>query len=82
MKKSLRRLNRLELVELIYQLRKENLAQQQRCQELESQLQKTEAQLQACLARTNEDALGRIEGMIAELCSRVSTGEAAEARRG
>lgn len=72
MKKSLRKLNRLELVELIYQLRKENLAQQKHCNELEKQLQQTQEQLQACLARTNEDALARIEGMVTEMYSRAS----------
>lgn len=72
MKKALKKLKRIELVELIYQLRKDNLAQQKRCEELEYQLRKTEEQLQASMARTNEDALVRIESMISELCSHAS----------
>ena len=72
MKKALKKLKRIELVELIYQLRKDNLAQQKRCEELEEQLCRTEEQLQACMARTDEDTLLRIESMVSELYSRVS----------
>lgn len=72
MKKSLKKLKRIELIELIYQLRKDNLAQQKRCEELENQLCKTEEQLQACMSRTNEDVLMRIESMVSELYNRAS----------
>ena len=69
MKKSFRKLKRIELMELVYQLRKDNIALQKRCEELEKKLEKTEEQLQACLDNTHGDAIARIEGMIAELYS-------------
>lgn len=69
MKKSFRKLKRLELVEMIYQLRKENLEQAQRCQELERQLKQTESLLQAYASNNNDEALFRIEGMLERLCA-------------
>lgn len=76
MKKALKKLKRIELVELIYQLRKENIAQQKRCEELEIQLKKTEEQLQAYMNRADDNALERIEGMLAQLCKTTSRQEA------
>lgn len=68
MKKSFRKLKRLELVDMIYQLRKDNLEQRRRCQELERQLAQAESMLQAYASNGNEEALGRIEEMLEKLC--------------
>ena len=67
MKNSLRALKRLELVELIYQLRKENLDLRRRCKELEKQLKKSEGLVAAYANRSDEETLGRIEAMLADL---------------
>ena len=75
MNKSFRKLKRMELVELIYQLRKDNLAQRKRCEELEKQLAKTEEQLKASMAGHNSDRLQRIEGMLSEMYSQSSRRE-------
>lgn len=63
MKKTFRRLKRLELVQLIYQLRKDNLKLKKRCRRLEKQLQAAEAQI----GPEGGAALARIEQMLAEL---------------
>lgn len=67
MKKSFRSLKRLELVELIYQLRKDNLELRRRCKELERQLEKSESLVAAYANRSDEEALSRIEAMLADL---------------
>lgn len=64
MKKSFRKLRRLELVEMIYQLRKDNLEQRKRCQELERQLSQAEEMLRAYTENTNVESLGRIENLL------------------
>lgn len=69
MKKPFRKLKRLQLVEIIYQLRKDNLEYRRRCRELERQLAQTESMLQAYAVNdNNEEALYRIEGMLERLC--------------
>lgn len=67
MKKSFRALKRLELVELIYQLRKDNLDLRRRCKELEKQLEKSEGLVAAYANRSDEETLSRIEAMLADL---------------
>lgn len=67
MKRSLRRLRRIELVELIYQLRKDNAALQKRCDELEKQMEKAEEHMKNLTVRTGEEALERIEGMVRQM---------------
>lgn len=67
MKKSIRKFKRIELVELVYQLRKDNVEQRKRCAELEKQLQKTEALLQKQMSRSGDEAVARIETMLAQL---------------
>ena len=67
MKKTLKKLKRLELMELIYQLRKENLELTRQCRELEKQLKKSEALVTAYANRSDEEILGRIEAMLTDL---------------
>ena len=67
MKKSLKKLKRLELVELIYQLRKENIELLRHNQELEKQLKKSEDLVTAYANRSDEEILSRIEAMLADL---------------
>lgn len=67
MKKSLKALKRLELVELIYQLRKDNLDLHNRCEELEKQLKKSEGLVAAYANRSDEEILSRIETMLVDL---------------
>lgn len=67
MKKTFRKLKRLELVELIYQLRKDNLELRRRCKDLEKQLEKSDGLVAAYASRSDEEMLGRIESMIADL---------------
>lgn len=71
-KKAFRKLKRLELVELIYQLRKDNLSLSRRCEELEKQLRSAEKMAQAYVNRTDDEALSRIESMLAEMVRRQS----------
>ena len=66
-KKSIRKLKRLELVELIYQLRKDNLEWRKRCKELEKQLHKAEKMAAAYAMRSDDERLLRIEAMLAEI---------------
>lgn len=54
MKQSFRSLKRLELVELIYQLRKENLDLRRHCKELEKQLEKSEKLVAAYVVAAHE----------------------------
>ena len=68
MKGSFRKLKRLELVEMIYQLRKDNLEQRRRCAELEQQLEYAEEMLQAYAGNTNSESLSRIEQLLEKLC--------------
>lgn len=75
MKKSFRALKRLELVELIYQLRKDNLDLRRRCKELENQLEKAEGLVAMYASRTDEEALSRIETMLADLYHAQTAGE-------
>lgn len=65
--KAFRKLKRLELVELIYQLRKDNLSLTRRCEELERQLRSAEKMAQAYADRSDDEALGRIESMLANV---------------
>lgn len=67
MKKSFRALKRLELVELIYQLRKDNLDLRRRCKELEKQLEKAEGLVATYVNRSDEEILSRIESMLEDL---------------
>lgn len=67
MKQSFRSLKRLELVELIYQLRKENLDLRRHCKELEKQLEKSEKLVAAYANRSDEETLRHIEAMLADL---------------
>ena len=67
MNKSLRKLKRIELVELIYQLRRDNVDQRKRVAALEKQLEKTEALLQKQMTRSGDEAIARIEDMLARL---------------
>jgi len=66
-KKSFKKLKRLELVELIYQLRKDNLEWRKRCRELEKQLHKAEKMAETYAKRTDEEQLVRIESMLADI---------------
>lgn len=66
-KKSFKKLKRLELVELIYQLRKDNLEWRKRCKELEKQLRKAEKIAAAYAMHSDEERLLRIEAMLAEI---------------
>jgi len=67
-RKSFRKLKRLELVEMIYQLRKDNLEQRSRVEELERQLEHTEDLLRKYTVNNNEESLHRIEEMLKQLC--------------
>ena len=66
-KKAFRKLKRLELVELIYQLRKENLEWRKRYRELERQLEKAEQMAESYATRSDEEQLVRIETMLADI---------------
>lgn len=66
-KKAFRKLKRLELVELIYQLRKDNLDLRKRCRELEKQLRKAEKIALAGGSQVSEERLERIEQMLADI---------------
>ena len=68
-KKPLNKLNRYELVELIFQLRKENLDLQGRCAELEERLAHSTQMLDELVQRCDAEALARIEAMLASLCA-------------
>ena len=72
-KKSFRKLKRLDLVELIYQMRKENIELHKRNKELERQLARAEqmAKSYASAGRSDVEQLNRIEEMLASL---VNTG--------
>lgn len=59
--KSFRKLKRIELVELIYQLRKDNLALEEECRRLAEQLEA------ARHSAVDEGAVFRLEQMVAEL---------------
>jgi len=66
-KKSFRKLKRLELVELIYQLRKDNLEWRKRCKTLEKQLRKAEKMAEEYASHSNDEQLIRIEKMLADI---------------
>ena len=68
-KKTFRKLKRLDLVELIYQMRKENIELNKRCKELERQLARAErmAQSYASAGQADADQLNRIEEMLVNL---------------
>ena len=74
MKKSFRALKRLELVELIYQLRKDNIDLRRRCKEVEKQLEKSEGLVAMYASHTDEETLSRIETMLAEMHRAQATG--------
>lgn len=67
-KKPLNKLSRYELVELIFQLRKENLDLQNRCVELEERLAHSDELLDVLAQRSDAEALRRIEAMLTTLC--------------
>ncbi len=66
-KKAFRKLKRLELVELIYQMRKENIDLRKRCKELERQLGRAEQMAAAYASRSDEEQLQRIESMLMDI---------------
>ena len=66
-KKEFKKLKRLELVQLIYELRKDNIAQRKRCEELEKQLKRTEELLRESANRPEGEALLRIESLLVEI---------------
>lgn len=66
-KKEFKKLKRLELVQLIYELRKDNIAQRKRCEELEKQLKRTEELLRESANRPEGEALQRIESLLVEI---------------
>ena len=68
MKKSIRKLKRIELVELIYHLRRENIKLRKRCKHMAKQLEQTEQLIGAQAAQVDTEALERIERMLAKLC--------------
>ena len=70
---SLRRLSRIELVELIYDLRRDNVALEQRCQELEGRLSELET-------NPEEDFSSRLED-IENLLQKIRTSQISAARR-
>lgn len=66
-KKAFGKLKRLELVELIYQLRKDNLEWRKRCKELERKLRKAEKMAVAYAANSNNERLERIENILEDI---------------
>lgn len=67
MKKTFRKLKRLELVQLIYQLRKENIDLRRQCRDLEKQLDKADGLVAAYASHSDSEVLGRIESMLIDL---------------
>lgn len=65
--KPFRKLKRVELVELIYELRKDNVALEKRCQGLEARLAESENQLEVSLRQPEESVLARIESMMDDI---------------
>ena len=65
--KPFRKLKRVELVELIYELRKDNVALEKRCQGLEARLAESESQLEVSLRQPEESVLTRIESMMDDI---------------
>lgn len=65
--KAFRKFKRLELVELIYQMRKENIDLRKRCKELERQLARSEQMAAAYAKRSDEEQLQRIESLLMDI---------------
>lgn len=66
-KKTFRKFKRIELVELIYQLRKENIELQKLNSSLEKQLRKTEKLADAQTNHTIDDLTDRFDALLEEL---------------
>lgn len=77
-KKAFRKLKRLELVELLYQLRKENIDLRKKNKNLAQQLEKSEQIVAAYAGRTDDEQLERIENLLKDIL-RASTAPAEEA---
>ena len=79
-KKAFRKLKRLELVELLYQLRKENIELRKRNKNLAQQLEKSESIVAAYAGRTDDEQLERIEQLLKDIlrASSAPVQEAAE----
>ena len=64
---------------MIYELRKDNLALEERCESLKERLEDNEARIQRAFeAATSSDALNQIRGMLKSLCSAMNVPEAIE----
>ena len=77
-KKAFRKLKRLELVELLYQLRKENIELRKRNKNLAQQLEKSESIVAAYAGRSDDEQLERIENLLKDIL-RASTSQMEEA---
>lgn len=66
-KKAFRKFKRLELVELLYQLRKENIELQKQNKMLEKQLRKTEKLADSRASYTVEDLAVRFDALLEEM---------------
>lgn len=76
-KKAFRKLKRLELVELLYQLRKENIDLRRKNKNLAQQLEKSEQIVATYAGRTDDEQLERIENLLKDIL-RASTASAGE----
>ena len=66
--KAFRKLKRLELVELIYELRKRNVELEKEVQQLRSQLSESEElRRQYAANQPNEETAAKIEALVAEM---------------
>ena len=77
-KKTLKKLKRAELVDMIYELRKDNLALEERCESLKERLEDNKRIQRAFEAAPSSDALNQIRGMLKALCSAMNVPEAIE----
>ena len=77
-KKTLKKLKRAELVDMIYELRKDNLALEERCESLKERLEDNERIQRVFEAAPSSDALNQIRGMLKALCSAMNVPEAIE----
>ena len=76
-KKAFRKLKRLEIVELLYQLRKENIDLRRKNKSLAQQLEKSEQIVASYAGRTDDEQLERIENLLKDIL-RASTASAEE----
>lgn len=68
MKKALRKLKRAELVDMIYELRRDNLALEAQCDELKARIAEGKRVQQKLEEAPGSEALDEIRGMLRAVC--------------